>query len=227
LSEGHTHSLCRYVRLAFGMTSRVDPSAPRWLPSPPISPDLIIGTATPQETEQHYPGLMIQPCRHPTFHKLDSTGSDFIHCPYCTYRTYALGSQTQSQQETSLDKPGGSLLSAGAVQSNTGMSVTRRPSLLFLESALGFPEGREASSHHPDSGKANRAVQNTPDDTLGVVDRRLEGEENLESTGSDQDEDCSGSEKSKVEQLAEKRKMKRFRSVSAFTSSGQLRRRLS
>jgi len=173
--------------------------------------------ARPEEAEQYCPGLMIRQCRHPTFEEYDITTSGSIHNLACIPRVNTSGLQTHLHQEATHYSPQKNPQITMPDRSNARVSDTQRTLLVSPVPAPGFEEGRDASLYYPPSGEANASLQYTPDDALSQAERQSEGEENLESTGSDGDEDCNGGERTKVERLAEKRKMKRFRSVSAIS----------
>lgn len=176
--------------------------------------------ATPEEAEQYYRGPTIQQCRYPTSQDHNSTSSDLIHGQICTTRVYLSGLQTHLQQETSYESLRESPHNTVPDRSDAGTLDTGRTPLLSPDSMSDFQEGTEALPHYPrsgESGDANTAFQYTPNDVLSQAERQSEEGENLESTGSDEDEECNGAKKTKVERLAEKRKMKRFRSVSAIS----------
>lgn len=203
------------VCLASGITVRVDPLAPSLLPSPPSSPSMPRSPSTLEEAEQYYPGLSIRQCRYPPYHGHNSISSGSVHRPVCTPRVHISGLQTHSRQVTSHGSRRESPRITVPDRSDIEISETQCTPLLSPESVSGYQEGRESSFQYPCPGAANRAFQHTPDGALSQAEPRSEDEENPASTGSEGDEKCDGVGAIKAKRLSEKRKMKRFRSVSA------------
>jgi len=200
------------------MTVNVNPVAPictASLPSPPFLPSTSRSPATPEEAEQYDAGLTLQQPRYPPSQECHRTSSIPIHSLSCTPSGYISASQMDLPQGVSRDQLRESPQITVPDPPKAGSSSTQRAPLLSPDSASILEEGRETSGYYSSSGEPNTASEHTQDTALSQAERRSVEEENLESIGSDGDEDGIGEEKTKAERLAEKRQMKRFRSVSA------------